>query len=135
MNFVNKTIKIYTDGACSGNPGPGGAAAIVILEDINKLVKLGKFEKETTNQRMELTGIYLGLTYIVDSYHNINEKNLMDTHIQIYSDSAYCINAFNQNWIINWKRSGWENSKKQPVANQDLWLKIDRSINLLRRQN
>ena len=105
-----KEIVLYTDGACSGNPGMGGWGAILIYKNIEKVLSGG--EKETTNNRMELTAVIKGLEKIKES-----------CHIDIYSDSAYVVNAFLQDWITSWKEKGWRTTKGQ-VQNLDLWLKL-----------
>ena len=122
-------VKIYTDGACSGNPGKGGAG-IVILEVQNSEEKLTNYFNiyfnDTTNQRMEIYAAIAGLQKL-----NSNDLVDLDTSIiEIYSDSAYLCNAFNQNWIDNWQKNGWINSKKQPVANKDLWELLLQTIDL-----
>ncbi|ATW26243.1 ribonuclease HI [Candidatus Formimonas warabiya] len=106
-----KEVTIYTDGACSGNPGPGGWGAILIYGEHKK--EISGFVPLTTNQRMELTAAIQGL-------------NQLKEHcaVQIFSDSAYLVNAFNQRWLDNWQRNGWKNSKKEPVENQDLWKEL-----------
>lgn len=117
-------FEVYTDGAVSGNPGgPGGAAALI---DSNIMIKkhlITEYAQDTTNQRMEITGMLIALKYIANDLMNA-ELGLLDSfgnEINIYSDSAYCVNTFNLGWIDNWQSNGWKNSKKQPVANQDLW--------------
>ncbi len=101
-------VTIYTDGACSGNPGPGGWAAIIRAMDVEK--ELSGFEADTTNNRMELTAALMAL------------KDLKrPCRVNLYSDSAYLVSAFNEAWIENWQKRGWKNSAKMPVANQDLW--------------
>lgn len=101
-------VDLYTDGACSGNPGPGGWAAILVAGDTEKEVSGG--EKHTTNQRMEIMAAVEGL------------KVLKRTcKVTLYSDSAYLINCMTQKWYVGWQRSGWLNSQKQPVKNRDLW--------------
>lgn len=118
-----KKIEVYTDGAVSGNPGgPGGAAAIVIDYLTKETYIEGRFYKETTNQRAELNGIILGLNTILDNHISINDLSFII--LQIYSDSAYCMRAFNEGWLEKWQRNGWINSAKKPVANQDLWEEI-----------
>ena len=122
-------VRIYTDGACSGNPGRGGAG-IVILDAQNSEEKLAKYFNiyfnDTTNQRMEIYAAIAGLQEL-----NSNDLSGLDTSIiEIYSDSAYLCNAFNQNWIDNWQQNSWRNSKKQPVANQDLWKLLLQTIEL-----
>jgi ribonuclease HI len=107
-----KDITIYTDGACSGNPGPGGWGAVLLFKDQKKEIKGG--EAETTNQRMELQAVIEAL----------NALKVTDWDVAIYSDSAYVVNAFQQKWLEKWQKNGWQNSKKEPVANQDLWQKL-----------
>lgn len=103
-----KEVSIYTDGACSGNPGPGGWGAILIYQETEKELSGG--EPDTTNQRMELRAAIEALGTLK-----------FPCKVKLFSDSAYLINAFNQNWIGNWQRNGWFNSQKKPVENQDLW--------------
>lgn len=104
-------VTIYTDGACSGNPGPGGYAAILIAGGYEKELSGG--EKSTTNNRMELMAVIKGL-----------EALKCRCNVSIYSDSAYVVNAFNNNWIYSWQKNNWINSAKSPVANRDLWEKL-----------
>ena len=106
-----KDVVIYTDGACSGNPGPGGWGVILITEGIEK--ELSGFEADTTNQRMELQAAIQALSALK-----------YPCQIKLYSDSAYLINAFRQNWLANWQANGWLNAQKKPVENQDLWLEL-----------
>lgn len=107
-----KAITIYTDGACSGNPGPGGWGAVLIYKDQKKEIYGG--EQQTTNQRMELQAVISALDSV----------KVTGWDISVYSDSAYVVNAFQQKWIEKWQRNGWKNSKKEAVANQDLWLQL-----------
>ena len=103
-----KEVIIYTDGACSGNPGPGGWAA-VLMYGAHERVITGA-EKETTNNRMELTAVVESL------------KVLKQTCVaRIHTDSAYIANAFNQGWIDVWLIKGWKTTNKKPVKNRDLW--------------
>lgn len=104
-----KDITIYTDGACSGNPGPGGWGAVLFYEERMKEISGG--EEMTTNQRMELTAVVEALRAL----------KVSDWDVVVYSDSAYIVNAFRQDWIGRWQKNGWKNSKKEDVANQDLW--------------
>jgi ribonuclease HI len=104
-----KEIIIYTDGACSGNPGPGGWGAVLFYGD--KMKEISGGEEATTNQRMELTAVVEALRAL----------KVRDWDVVIHSDSAYIVNAFRQDWISNWTKNGWKNSKKEDVANQDLW--------------
>lgn len=103
-----KEVILYTDGACSGNPGPGGWGALLIWNGTEKELSGG--EANTTNNRMEMMAIIEGL-------RALKEK----CHVKIHSDSALIINAFNQHWITNWQKRGWRKSNKKPVENQDLW--------------
>ncbi len=104
-------VTIYTDGACSGNPGPGGWAAILIAGKYKKELSGG--EAQTTNNRMELAGVINGLRALT-----------RPCKVTIYSDSAYVVNAFNQNWLAKWMTNGWKNSAKAEVANADLWKEL-----------
>jgi len=106
-----KKVEIYTDGACSGNPGPGGWGAILIYKGTKK--ELSGYEPETTNNRMELTGP-------IKALEALNQP----CEVIIYTDSAYLYNAFTQGWIENWQSNGWKNSQKKPVENQDLWQRL-----------
>lgn len=107
-----KKVTIYTDGACSGNPGPGGWGTILMYEDTKKEISGGN--NDTTNNIMEITAVIEGLKLL--KYPCI---------VEIYSDSAYVVNAFNQNWISNWKKNGWKNSKKEDVKNRELWEELE----------
>lgn len=103
-----KQVEVYTDGACSHNPGPGGWGVVLIYGPHIK--ELSGFEPHSTNQRMELTAAIKGL-------EQLKER----TKVRLYSDSAYLINAFNLGWIDNWQKNGWRNSRGDPVSNSDLW--------------
>ena len=104
-------ISIYTDGACSGNPGKGGWGALLIAGENKKEISGG--EKETTNNRMELTAPIEALKLVKRPYK-----------IKLYSDSAYLINAFTNGWLNNWKKNGWKTADKKDVKNRDLWEQI-----------
>ncbi len=107
-----KKVTIYTDGACSGNPGPGGWGAILMYEDVKKEISGG--QKETTNNVMEITAVIEGLKLLK-----------YPCEVDLYSDSAYVVNAFNQKWIANWKKNGWKNAQKESVKNRELWEELD----------
>tara|TARA_A100001015_G_scaffold302760_1_gene391380 strand:- start:795 stop:1244 length:450 start_codon:yes stop_codon:yes gene_type:complete len=107
----NTKLQIYTDGACLGNPGPGGWAAIII-ENGQERVFSGN-DNMTTNNRMELLAI-------IKALESINEN----LELIIYTDSKYVINGITS-WIKNWEANSWKNSTKQPVKNVDLWKKLD----------
>jgi ribonuclease HI len=110
-------VKIYTDGACVGNPGPGGWAAIILLENDKKELFGG--EKLTTNNRMELTAAIKGLEYC-----NLQEgKQLSLKEIKLYTDSVYLKEGIT-NWISKWEKNNWKTSDKKNVKNIDLWKKL-----------
>lgn len=106
-----KEVTIYTDGACSGNPGPGGWGAILMYEGHMK--EISGAEPDTTNNRMELLAVIRAL-----------EMLKYPCRVTCYSDSAYLVNCFHNKWYVNWQRNGWKNSKGQPVENQDLWQRL-----------
>lgn len=105
---AEKEVIIYTDGACSGNPGPGGWAAILMYGEHVKEISGG--HPMTTNNRMELTAA-------VEALRRLKRP----CRVTLYSDSAYLVNAFEQGWLEKWQRNGWLNSRKEPVENRDLW--------------
>ena len=105
-------VTIYTDGACSGNPGAGGWGAILMCDGKKK--EYSGFDPETTNNKMELTAVIVALSKL---------KKPCD--VELYSDSAYVVNALNQGWLENWKNNGWRGADKKPVKNIDLWEKLD----------
>ena len=104
--------KIYTDGACSGNPGPGGWGAVILEEDKNQKNISGN-EKDTTNNRMELMAPIMAL-----------KKIKINSEVVIYTDSTYVKNGITE-WIKNWEKNGWKSANKKPVKNKDLWIKLD----------
>ena len=112
-----KRVLLYTDGACSGNPGPGGWGAILIYCEIKKELSGG--ETSTTNNRMELTAVIEGL-----------KRLKFPCIVDIYSDSAYTVNAFQEGWVRNWEKGGWIKADKKPVLNADLWQEL---ISLVRK--
>jgi ribonuclease HI len=115
-------VTIYTDGACSGNPGPGGWAAILISGEHEK--EISGHDLQTTNNRMELTAAIEALRALK-----------RPCEVNIYSDSSYLIQCFNEKWMETWKRNGWKRAKKiknrvayEPVMNLDLWQELDRLL-------
>lgn len=114
-----KTISIYTDGACSGNPGPGGWGAVLIHGETIRELSGG--ERATTNNRMEMLGVIRALEALKER-----------CKVRVHSDSAYVINCFREQWYVRWERNGWKNSKKEPVENRDLW---EQMIALVRTQD
>ena len=103
-----KTVTIYTDGACSGNPGPGGWAAILTCMGVEKVLSGG--EAHTTNNRMELTGVIRALS-------ELNQPCM----VELYSDSKYVVDAIEKGWARGWRKNGWRKADKKPALNPDLW--------------
>ena len=103
-----KTVTLYTDGACSGNPGPGGWGCILEYQGHEKELSGG--EASTTNNRMELTGVIMGLRALKEP-----------CTVELYSDSRYVIDALEKGWVYGWKKRGWVKSDKKPALNSDLW--------------
>jgi ribonuclease HI len=109
-----KKLKIYTDGSCLGNPGPGGYGALLIFNEHKK--RLSKGYSLTTNNRMELLAPVAAL-------NSLKEK----CHVDLYTDSQYVKNGINQ-WIHNWKKNGWRTKDKKPVKNADLWQQLEEAV-------
>ena len=105
--------KIYTDGACTGNPGPGGWGAVIFDQD-DKQKNISGSEKNTTNNRMELLAAIMSL-----------KKIKSNSEVIIFTDSTYVKNGITE-WMKNWKKNGWKNSNKKPIKNKDLWIKLDK---------
>ncbi len=103
-----KTVTLYTDGACSGNPGPGGWGAILEYEGHEKELSGG--EASTTNNRMELTAVIRGLQALKES-----------CIVELYSDSKYVIDGLEKGWAASWRKNGWKKADKKPALNPDLW--------------
>ena len=103
-----KKVIIYTDGACSGNPGPGGWGAILMFEENKKEISGAK--NNTTNNIMELTAVIEALKLLK-----------FECEVDLYSDSSYVVNGFLQGWIYNWKNNNWKTASKAPVKNKELW--------------
>lgn len=110
-----KKIQMYTDGACKGNPGPGGWGAVLIFGDTQKHLFGG--EAHTTNNRMELSAAIKGLNAL---------KERCD--VALTTDSQYVKNGIQQ-WMVNWKKNNWRTSNKKPVKNEDLWRALDEAVN------
>ncbi len=115
VNRLKKTL-LFTDGACSGNPGPGGYGTVIVYPD-GHVKELGGKRSETTNNRMEMMAIIKGL-----------EESMGDfSDVLILTDSTYVIKGINE-WIHGWKRKNWKNSEGNDVSNKDLWLELDRAV-------
>ena len=110
-----KKVTLYTDGACSGNPGPGGWGVVLLYGEHKKELSGG--ERETTNNRMELTAVIEGLRALK-----------MKCSVDIFSDSAYTVNGFLQGWVQGWEKSGWKKADHKPVLNADLWKELVRLV-------
>lgn len=109
-------IRIYTDGACSENPGPGGWA--VVFNTASKCRTISGSEKNTTNNRMELKAV-------IEAFKKIAYKGRPGVQYDIYSDSAYVVNTINNHWIDAWKKNNWQTTKREDVKNKDLWEEFD----------
>lgn len=105
---MKKTVTLYTDGACSGNPGVGGYGGILIYGNVKR--EYDGAEVETTNNRMEVKAVIVGL-----------KKLKYPCKVEVYSDSAYTVNAFANGWIYDWRKKGWKKADGKAVLNQDLW--------------
>ena len=106
-----KTVTLYTDGACSGNPGPGGWGAILEYNGIEKELSGG--EESTTNNRMELTAVIRGLEALKES-----------CTVELYSDSKYVIDGLSKGWAESWRKNGWRKADKKPALNPELWERL-----------
>ncbi|MCL2569381.1 MAG: ribonuclease HI [Oscillospiraceae bacterium] len=106
-----KTIKLYTDGACSGNPGPGGWGAILLYGPHKKELSGG--EPQTTNNRMELLGVIRGLEALIEP-----------CEVDLYTDSQYIVNAIEKRWVYKWRANKWMRNKDEPAKNPDLWQEL-----------
>lgn len=106
-----KTVDIYTDGACSGNPGKGGWCAILIYGETEKVLSGG--DAQTTNNRMEVYAAIAGLSALK-----------CKCEVRLYSDSAYLVNAVEQHWLANWRKKNWRTADNKPVKNVELWQKL-----------
>lgn len=111
INNNMKEVTIYTDGACSGNPGKGGWGAVLIYGNIQR--ELSGFEEVTTNNKMELTACIEALKMLKEP-----------CNVNLFSDSAYVVNAFNDDWISGWIKNNWRNTQKKEVANIELWKEL-----------
>lgn len=106
-----KKVLIYTDGACSGNPGVGGWGALLIYGGHTK--EISGSDEHTTNNRMELTAV-------IEALKCLKRPCIVD----LFTDSSYVFNGFTEGWIYNWLRNGWRTANKKPVVNQDLWIEL-----------
>ena len=108
-------IKIYTDGACSGNPGPGGWG--VFIENSGNVTELSGRDENTTNNRMELKAVIEALKFFT-----------INSELTIHTDSKYVMDGASR-WIINWKKNNWKTAQKKDVKNKDLWIELDNLLN------
>lgn len=114
---MNK-IEVYTDGACSGNPGKGGYA-FVILHGEKEILKLSGCDEQTTNNRMELKAIVRSLQHVISEF-----REMKDVLVVIHSDSAYCINPVDNGWINFWSKNNWKTKSNEQIKNDDLWKQL-----------
>lgn len=119
-------IRIYTDGACSDNPGPGGWAAVFTKKE--ELIQLSGYEVNTTNNRMELTAV-------VESLKQLIKEHAKENEYELYSDSAYVVNTINNNWIERWALNGWKTTRGESIKNKDLWLIYLKLIGKIKSDN
>lgn len=112
-----KKVTIYTDGACSGNPGPGGWGAVLIYNGKEK--QISGFEADTTNNRMELTAAIIAL-----------ETLKYPCKVELWSDSTYLVNSIQKGWFYSWQRNNWKNSQKKEVPNKDLWIRLKAQLDI-----
>ena len=112
-----KKVILYTDGACSGNPGPGGYAAILIYNGVEKEISGG--EKNTTNNKMEMMAVIKGLEMLKEQ-----------CEVSVYSDSAYVVNSIEKGWVYSWKKNNWKKADKKEVKNIELWEKLLSLMNI-----
>lgn len=106
-----KTVELFTDGACKGNPGPGGWGAIIRFNNVEK--ELSGSEANTTNNRMEITAVIKGLSALKEM-----------CNVELYSDSQYVCNALSKGWAEKWKKNNWMRNNKEPASNPDLWSEL-----------
>ncbi len=106
-----KTVDIYTDGACSGNPGVGGYCAILLYNGAEKVISGNS--KQTTNNQMEILAVIMGLKALKEP-----------CIVNLYSDSAYVVESFNRGWINNWQNNNWKTADKKDVKNKELWIEL-----------
>ena len=123
MEPINERIVVFTDGACSGNPGPGGWGAIVRTPDGN-IEELGGGEKHTTNNRMEMLAAVAALERVADR---------LEQTVELYTDSTYLISGVTE-WVAGWKKKGWVRADKGPVLNRDIWERLD-ALDAARREH
>ncbi len=114
-----KKVTIYCDGACSGNPGPGGFGTIIVYNGVEKCISCGF--KQTTNNRMELMGAIAGLEALKEP-----------CFVELVSDSKYLCDAVNRGWLESWKQKGWKKADKKPVLNPQLWKRLDELMSVHR---
>lgn len=115
MRAVPNVVTIYSDGACLGNPGPGGYGTVLLFGDHRKELSAGY--RRTTNNRMELLGAIVGF-----------ESLKRSCRVTLWSDSQYVVHAFQKDWIGAWQKRGWRTANKEPVKNQDLWQRLLRAV-------
>lgn len=121
--------EIYTDGACSKNPGPGGYAFIILINR-KEWLRVAGHKANSTNNEMELTAVVKALQHTLTHPGGFNKNTTGKQKIIVYSDSAYCLNAINQKWINSWALNGWRNKEKKEIKNKQLWQNMWNLLNL-----
>ena len=124
MKGVNMNIRLFTDGACSNNPGPGGYGCLVLMHE--SIIKVSGYEENTTNNRMELKAVIKGIEKVLNV---IYQENYDVEKLEVISDSSYVVNAFNKNWFKKWKTNGFKTVEGKEIKNIDLWLELDKFLN------
>ena len=123
-------VRIYTDGACSENPGPGGWASVWMSD--NNIKVISGCNPKTTNNQMELTAVVVSLRKVVD-FLTTSSNPWVSKEYEIYSDSAYVVNSINNNWIERWRLNGWKTSKGDDVKNVELWMECLKLLSQIRQ--
>ena len=123
-------VRIYTDGACSENPGPGGWASVWMSD--NNIKVISGCNPKTTNNQMELTAVVVSLRKVVDIL-TTSSNPWTSKEYEVYSDSAYVVNSINNNWIERWRLNGWKTSKGDDVKNVELWMECLKLLSQIRQ--
>lgn len=123
-------VRIYTDGACSENPGPGGWASVWMSD--NNIKVISGCNPKTTNNQMELTAVVVSLRKVVD-FLTTSSNPWTSKEYEVYSDSAYVVNSINNNWIERWRLNGWKTSKGDDVKNVELWMECLKLLSQIRQ--
>lgn len=115
-------LNIYTDGSCLGNPGPGGFAAIFVIDDEEEIFCIDNNKDCTTNNEMELAAVCAVLKTLYNQWDKIFSSYCENNELYIHSDSSYIVNAFKKNWITKWEKQNWRKSDGRKLAHEELWI-------------